>query len=386
MNWQRLPNGILLKNGIDRFKPFCEIYNEDIAELGYHQYEIYIRNSKIHTTSFNSNSTIIGYFKMFTNELIAIHNNDLIMSDTEISEYLSKVDKLREDEEEDLIKEGINNNGISQSYIESICGSKVYNDTISNDKYVFKFKNGFLSDYSSKDGISGKAREHLNIDSYIQVAKNWYNGDMSRIINEINLHAECLYTIGGDVIRSSVIRKKFSYSNGWCNWIALAAHYKTYDVSFEDILNSTHGDYTVIENSPLSTKIKAYGEIFTQVKKTDNEPIISSLVENDSSFGYIYVMVNPSLPNLVKIGKTTREPNERAKELSSATGVPTPFILVYYKPFKDCHLAEIVIHHFFEEKGTRINGNREFFQVSTTEAIDIINLYFKIEQRKKSGL
>ena len=93
-------------------------------------------------------------------------------------------------------------------------------------------------------------------------------------------------------------------------------------------------------------------------------------------------MVNPSLPNLVKIGKTTREPNERAKELSLATGVPTPFILVYYKPFKDCHLAETVIHHFFEEKGTRVNGNREFFQVSTTEAIDIINLYFKIEQEK----
>ena len=383
MNWQRLPNGILLKNGIDRFKPFCEIYNEDIAELGYHQYEIYIRNSKIHTTSFNSNSTIIGYFKMFTNELIAIHRGDnLIMSDTEINEFISNLYKLREDDEEDLIKEGINNNGISQSYIESICGSKVYNDTISNDKYVFKFKNGFLSDYSSKDGISGKARECLNIDSYIQVAKNWYNGDMSRIINEINLHAECLYTIGGDVIRSSVIKKKFSYSNGWCNWIAMAAHYKTYDVSFEDILNSTHGDYTVIENSPLLTKIKAYGEIFTQVKKIDDEPVISSLVENDSSFGYIYVMVNPSLPNLVKIGKTTREPNERAKELSLATGVPTPFILVYYKPFKDCHLAETVIHHFFEEKGARVNGNREFFQVSTTEAIDIINLYFKIEQEK----
>ena len=382
MNWQRLPNGILLKNGIDRFKPFCEIFNEDIAELGYHQYEIYVREN-INMISYSANPSIIGYFKMFTNELIAIHRGDnLIMSDTEINEFISNLYKLRETEEENLIKKGINNNGISQSYIESICGSKVYNDTISNDKYVFKFKNGFLSDYSSKDGISGKAREYLNIDSYIQVAKNWYNGDMSRIINEINLHAECLYTIGGDVIRSSVIRKKFSYSNGWCNWIALAAHYKTYDVSFEDILNSTHGDYTVIENSPLSTKIKAYGEIFTQVKKIDDEPVTSSLVENDSSFGYIYVMVNPSLPNLVKIGKTTREPNERAKELSLATGVPTPFILVYYKPFKDCHLAETVIHHFFEEKGTRVNGNREFFQVSTTEAIDIINLYFKIEQEK----
>ena len=383
MNWQKLPNGILLKNGIDRFKPFCEIYNEDIAELGYHQYEIYIRDSDIDMISFNINSIIIGYFKMFTNELIAIHrNDDLIMSDTEINKYLSEVYKLREDEEEDLIKKGIDNNGISQSYIESICGGKAHNNTICNDKYVFKFKNGFLSDYSSKDGISGKARQYLNIDSYIQVAKNWYNSDMSRIINEINLHAECLHTIGIDIIRSSVIRKKFSYSNGWCNWIAMAAHYKTYDVSFEDILNSTHGDYTIIENNPLLTKIKAYGECFTKIKESGDTPVLNYLVDNNSSFGYIYVMVNPSLPNLVKIGKTTREPNERAKELSSATGVPTPFILVYHKPFKDCHLAELVIHKYLEKEGARVNDNREFFQISTTQAIDIINLYFKMEQEK----
>ena len=41
MNWQKLPNGILLKNGIDRFKPSGEIYNADIAELGYNKYQIY---------------------------------------------------------------------------------------------------------------------------------------------------------------------------------------------------------------------------------------------------------------------------------------------------------------------------------------------------------
>lgn len=383
MNWQKLPNRILLKNGIDRFKPLGEIYNADIAELGYHQYEIYVRDSNIDMISFNSKSKIIGYFKMFTNELIAIHReDDLIMSDTEINEFISNLYRLREDEEEDLIREGIDNQGISQSYIESICGSKAHNDTISNGKYIFRFKNGFLSNYSHKDGLSAVARDYFDIDAYIQEAKNWYNGDMSRIINEINLHAECFSHTDLNIIRSSVIKKKFSYSNGWCNWIAMAAHYKTYHISFEDILNSTHGNYTVIENNSLLTKIKAYGEIFTQIKESDDVPVLNSLVENNSSFGYIYVMVNPSLPNLVKIGKTTREPNERAKELSSATGVPTPFILVYYKPFKDCHFAELVIHNYLKEKGVQVNDNREFFKVSTTYAIDIINLYFKIEQEK----
>ena len=95
-------------------------------------------------------------------------------------------------------------------------------------------------------------------------------------------------------------------------------------------------------------------------------------------------MVNPSLPNIVKIGKTTRDPNERAKELSSATGVPTPFILVYSKPFADCHFAEKVIHGYLEDKGVRVSGNREFFQISTSEAIDLINVYYSIEQKDSS--
>ena len=159
----------------------------------------------------------------------------------------------------------------------------------------------------------------------------------------------------------------------------MAAHYKSCDIDFEDVLNSMHGVYEVINKDALSMKIKAYGKVFAQIAETDLSTPDVSMVDNDS-FGYVYVMINPSLPDVVKIGKTTREPSERAKELSSATGVPTPFILVYSKPFADCHFAEKVIHGYFEKKGARVNDNREFFRVSTMEAIDLINLYHKMEQ------
>src|SRR5688572_6679317 len=52
--------------------------------------------------------------------------------------------------------------------------------------------------------------------------------------------------------------------------------------------------------------------------------------------GYLYVLINPSLPGLVKIGKTNRDPEQRAAELSAATGVPTPFVLVYDAFFQNC--------------------------------------------------
>ncbi|MCM2535199.1 GIY-YIG nuclease family protein [Neobacillus pocheonensis] len=91
-----------------------------------------------------------------------------------------------------------------------------------------------------------------------------------------------------------------------------------------------------------------------------------------SNPGYIYILINPSIEGMVKIGKTTRDPGDRVAELSSATGVPTPFILVYKEYFSNCTLAETIIHGFLEEKGNRVSSNREFFNIAVWEAIKII--------------
>jgi len=97
------------------------------------------------------------------------------------------------------------------------------------------------------------------------------------------------------------------------------------------------------------------------------------------SKGYIYILINPAINNCIKIGKTTREPEERLKELSSATGVPTPFILVYKKLFNDCDFAEKYIHSFLQDSGKRLNSSREFFNIPVHEAIDMVNnIYNKI--------
>ena len=44
-------------------------------------------------------------------------------------------------------------------------------------------------------------------------------------------------------------------------------------------------------------------------------------------FGYVYILTNPSMPGLVKVGKTTNTPNQRMSELHS-TGVPGAHALV----------------------------------------------------------
>lgn len=91
-----------------------------------------------------------------------------------------------------------------------------------------------------------------------------------------------------------------------------------------------------------------------------------------SNHGYVYVLSNPSMPGLLKIGMTRFDPSRRVQELSSATGVPTPFQLVYYREFYDCVAAEIEIHSLLTSKGLRYNDQREFFTIDTVEAINIL--------------
>jgi hypothetical protein len=88
--------------------------------------------------------------------------------------------------------------------------------------------------------------------------------------------------------------------------------------------------------------------------------------------GYLYVLANSAMPDLVKVGKTSRDPFLRAQELSSATGLPTPFIVVYEQFFEDCDTAETVVHTLLEKQGYRLSQNREFFKARTSEVIRAI--------------
>lgn len=77
--------------------------------------------------------------------------------------------------------------------------------------------------------------------------------------------------------------------------------------------------------------------------------------------GYIYALQNNSFGDyLIKIGRTTREPCVRAKEMyAKATGVPEPFNVAFACRVSDCVVAESRIHRRLEVY--RHNKGREFF-------------------------
>jgi len=94
--------------------------------------------------------------------------------------------------------------------------------------------------------------------------------------------------------------------------------------------------------------------------------------------GFVYALINPSLDGMVKIGKTTRTPEERAKEISSSTGVPTPFYVAYKVAVNDCHNAEDYMHTLLSSGGYRVSDNREFFKIALDE---VIKLMQKVESK-----
>ena len=92
----------------------------------------------------------------------------------------------------------------------------------------------------------------------------------------------------------------------------------------------------------------------------------------DNSNQIVYVLTNPAMPGLVKIGKTTQiEIEERMKQLYG-TGVPVPFDCAFACQVKDATEVEKALHFAFGV--TRINPNREFFKIEPERVVAVLKL------------
>lgn len=92
----------------------------------------------------------------------------------------------------------------------------------------------------------------------------------------------------------------------------------------------------------------------------------------DNSSQIVYVLTNPAMPGLVKIGKTTQlEVEERMKQLYG-TGVPVPFDCAFACQVKDANEVEKALHFAFGNG--RINPNREFFRIEAERVIAVLKL------------
>ena len=91
--------------------------------------------------------------------------------------------------------------------------------------------------------------------------------------------------------------------------------------------------------------------------------------------GIVYVLTNPAMPDIVKIGMTNRDTiDARMKELFN-TSVPLPFDCEYACRVSDCEVVEKALHIAFHPY--RIHAQREFFKINPEQAIAILKLLDK---------
>ena len=102
--------------------------------------------------------------------------------------------------------------------------------------------------------------------------------------------------------------------------------------------------------------------------------------------GYVYCFTNESMPGLVKIGMTTRTPEERLHEANN-NGVPTyrpptPYVIELAKRVNDPSRREQIIHKYFDHE--RVNPRREFFRVSMERIKPLFDLMDEIDSEPRN--
>ena len=83
--------------------------------------------------------------------------------------------------------------------------------------------------------------------------------------------------------------------------------------------------------------------------------------------GWLYVITNRAMPELVKVGFSTKDPQLRAQELGN-TGAPHPYVVVYDVLVHDPREAERLVH----QKLNQYSEGKEWFRCSLEFVRDVI--------------
>ena len=86
--------------------------------------------------------------------------------------------------------------------------------------------------------------------------------------------------------------------------------------------------------------------------------------------GWVYALVNPAFPGLVKIGMTEGSVEIRARQLYT-TGVPFPYVILHKERVSDARAAERALHTHLD--AARVHAQREHFVIEHIVAIDILS-------------
>ena len=86
----------------------------------------------------------------------------------------------------------------------------------------------------------------------------------------------------------------------------------------------------------------------------------------------VYILTNPAMPDLIKIGRTEGTIEDRVRQLNSVPGVPLPFEVFFAAVVEDAIGWERALHEAFDDR--RLNPRREFFRLSPDKPLAILKM------------
>jgi hypothetical protein len=92
------------------------------------------------------------------------------------------------------------------------------------------------------------------------------------------------------------------------------------------------------------------------------------------ALGWIYILSNPSMPGLVKIGYSTKDPELRLRELDG-TGIPTPFEIIFWALVDEPYALEQSLHDHLDNH--RVSQQREFFKLNVADSVNFVIKFIK---------
>jgi hypothetical protein len=92
--------------------------------------------------------------------------------------------------------------------------------------------------------------------------------------------------------------------------------------------------------------------------------------------GWVYVLSNKAMPDIVKIGYSTKEATLRADELEG-TGLPHPFVVEYNALVVDPRDVEQQVHKRLRE----YREGKEFFRIAVSQAIECIRQVASMQKK-----
>ncbi|MGJ7522695.1 GIY-YIG nuclease family protein [Variovorax sp. LT1P1] len=141
-------------------------------------------------------------------------------------------------------------------------------------------------------------------------------------------------------------------------------------IAFGGAASYEYGDSSIGENPPAVARgwigLDSEPDWPTQAKA------VLPLKPLEASSQIVYVLTNPAMPGLVKVGKTTQMEVELRMKQLFGTGVPVPFDCAFACQVKDAHEVEKALHFAFGN--ARINPNREFFKIEPERVIAVLRL------------